>query len=233
MEEDKGLHTGHRERMMGKFSKNGIDIFEDHEKLEVLLYQILPRINTNVIAHNLINYFGSLKSVLLAPVDELAKVKGIGEKSALQLKFIGDLTNYLNEAKAAGRLEFTDLQESLLFFREHFKNKTDEVFTLLLLDDKCTMLQCCDICSSQPNHIRVDYREISKLIIRYDAYKLIIAHNHIIGTTEPSDDDRRFTNSLYDYLKMIGVGLIDHIIVCENDVLSMRNNGYLGNIWDV
>lgn len=233
MAEDKDVHKGHRERMMKRFSKRGICDFHDHEKLEVLLYQIIPRINTNIIAHNLINYFGSLKSVFLAPVDELVKVKGIGEKSALQLKFIGDLANYLNDAKAAAKRKFDNISDTLSFCQNHFKNKTNEVLTLLLLDDKCALLNVCDICSSQPNHIQVDYREIAKQIMKYDAYKLIIAHNHIIGTAEPSDDDQKFTRSLCEYLNMIDVGLVDHIIVSDNDVLSMRSNGYLNNIWDI
>lgn len=232
MAKGKDLHDGHRERMMEKFRKNGIGVFEDHEKLEVLLYQILPRINTNDIAHELINNFGSLKNVLLEPVEDLVKIKGIGEKSALQLKFIGDLMNYLNTAKVAVKIRFSSTLEIVTYCLKHLTDKTHEVLLFILLDDKSALLHAFSITNSQPNHIQISYREVSKQIMKYDASKLIIAHNHLIGSAEPSDDDQRFTRKLYDYLNMLSVGLVDHIIIGRNDVLSMRDNGYLGNIWD-
>ncbi|MDE6733725.1 MAG: DNA repair protein RadC [Oscillospiraceae bacterium] len=232
MSEDRDVHKGHRKRMLKRYIENGINSFQEHEILEVLLYQIIPRINTNDIAHNLINHFGSLKNVLLAPADELAKVNGIGDKSALQLNFIGDLANYLNEAKIAARVVLDSTRKIINYCRNHFKDKTHEMLTLLLLDDKCALLHICDTSSSQPNHIQINYREIVKQIIKYDAYKLIFAHNHIIGSVHPSDDDLKFTRRFCEYMNVFGVGLVEHIIVSGDDALSMRDSGYLSDLWD-
>lgn len=233
MAEDKDVHKGHRERMLKRFSKGGIGNFQDHEKLEVLLYQIIPRINTNVIAHNLINYFGSLKSVLLAPADELVKVKGIGDKSALQLKFIGELVGYLNDAKVAVKREFDNITDIISFCQNHFKDKTHEVLTLFLLDEKCVLLNICDLSSNMPNLVNVEFRQIARQALNYDARKLVIAHNHVTGTTEPSNKDLKFTRELSYFLKDIKIELIDHIIICNNAALSMRKSGYLSHIWEV
>ena len=82
MPDDKNIHAGHRQRMMTRFGINGFDGWQDHETVEVLLYRIRPRINTNVIAHRLINAFGSLGNLLEADQNEIAKIDGIGEKSA-------------------------------------------------------------------------------------------------------------------------------------------------------
>ena len=61
------MHSNHRKRMKSKFMKDGIDIFEDHEVLEFLLYWAIPRKDTNTIAHSLIDKFGSISSVFDAP----------------------------------------------------------------------------------------------------------------------------------------------------------------------
>ncbi len=53
------IHDGHRERMRERFLQTGFEGMEDHEALELLLYYFFPRINTNPIAHRLIDTFGS------------------------------------------------------------------------------------------------------------------------------------------------------------------------------
>lgn len=232
MAEDKDVHKGHRKRMMERFSKKGIGDFHEHEKLEVLLYQIIPRINTNIIAHNLINYFGSLKSVFLAPIDELVKVKGIGEKSALQLRFVGALANFLNGTQATVKACFDDANQIMNYFINYFKDKITEEVILLLLDEKYALLHSHQMCSNMPNYVNAEFREIVSQAMKYNARKLVIAHNHPVGTTEPSGEDLNFTRTLRDYLKHIKVELIDHIIVSNGEALSMRESGRLGGIWE-
>jgi DNA repair protein RadC len=60
------LHTGHRERLRKHFQEEGLDTFEDHQILELLLFHVIPRGDTNPIAHRLIKKFGSFSAVLEA-----------------------------------------------------------------------------------------------------------------------------------------------------------------------
>lgn len=78
------LHTGHRGRMYEKFEKNNYEPygFPDHEILEMFLFLFFKRMNTNEIAHSLLERFGSLKGVLSAGKSELCEVKGISERAA-------------------------------------------------------------------------------------------------------------------------------------------------------
>lgn len=84
----KPIHDQHRSRMRVKYELNGIMVFVPHEVMEVLLFQCIPRINTNPIGHELIRTFGTLGGVLEAPEKELCGVKGIGNVSA---RFIASL----------------------------------------------------------------------------------------------------------------------------------------------
>ena len=62
-----GVHDGHRQRLIARFLEEGLDSFEEHNVLELLLFYSIPRRDTNVLAHRLIDAFGSLAGVLEAP----------------------------------------------------------------------------------------------------------------------------------------------------------------------
>ena len=64
-------HVGHRQRMLDKFRRFGLEIFSDHEVLEMLLYFAVRQGDTNPTAHRLMQRFGSLHAVLEATEDEL------------------------------------------------------------------------------------------------------------------------------------------------------------------
>ena len=72
-----GIHDGHREKMRRRFLETGLAGFADHEALELLLFYAIPRRDTNALAHQLLERYGSLETVLAAPVEDLQKVKGM------------------------------------------------------------------------------------------------------------------------------------------------------------
>ena len=80
------MHEGHRQRMYEKL-ENGDDLF-DHEVLEILLYAVCPRINTNPLAHKLMDRFVTLYNVLNASVKELKGVDGVGDAVAKYLRSV-------------------------------------------------------------------------------------------------------------------------------------------------
>ena len=79
------LHEGHRKRLRARYERAGLLDFADHEILELLLFDYLPRVNTNPIAHRLLNRFGTLDKVFAASEAELCEIEGIGPKTAKRL----------------------------------------------------------------------------------------------------------------------------------------------------
>jgi len=75
-DESTGIHQGHRERLRARFLEDGLDGFEDHQVLELLLFHVIPRSDTNPIAHKLMRRFGSLSAVLEADPKDIASVEG-------------------------------------------------------------------------------------------------------------------------------------------------------------
>lgn len=66
-------HAGHRQRMRERFQREGLSGFADHEIVEMLLYPMIPRINTNPLAHRLMETFGSIENLLRRAVEDKPK----------------------------------------------------------------------------------------------------------------------------------------------------------------
>lgn len=224
------LHSGHRERMFMKYSDNGIDCFEDHEKLEILLYYLLPRVNTNELAHLLINRFGSLYGVINASSSDLKEVKGIGASAALKIHFLRDFFRYANQEKP--KIIVLDSTEKVSnYCRSIFDFKTEEEMVALFLDSKTTLISRFDVKGYGPNGIQFNLNEFSRKAIESKCSGVVLAHSHINTPLLPSDSDIITTRKIANILAAVGIELIDHIIVNDWSEYSIRSSGDLKDIW--
>ena len=97
-DEKKNLHAGHRERVKQRFLSEGLDHFEEHEILEMLLYFGIPQRDTNEPAHRLLERFGSFAQVFAADYDQLRTVPGMTASAALLLRMVPQLSRRYLEA---------------------------------------------------------------------------------------------------------------------------------------
>lgn len=220
-----------RKLLLSRFGKSGIDDFSETEMLKMFLFSMTPRRKVNPAAQSLTEKFGSLKNVLSAPISELEGIEDVGKTAARQLRFIGALIDDLNRAQPSVKESFASVEKAADYLIAHLKDKSSEYLTLLLLDNNNALLDVRDITSNRPNHITVSTREIIRQIMEYNCRNVIIAHNHPDGTETPSGNDLKRTRELGEVFKIIGVGLVDHIIVCKDKALSLRESGYLEDLF--
>lgn len=218
------MHEGHRDRMRQKFLQDGLDVFETHEALELLLFYAIPRKNTNEIAHYLIEEFGSLSAVFDAPVDTLMKVGKLTRNTAVLIKLIPQISRiYLEDKhKRSNKLVSDDVVGDLLMHK--FVGRTNETVILVLMDGKRKQLFCGVVNEGSLNGAEIHIRKMVELAMRYNASMAIISHNHPSGIALPSKDDMIATASVRDALSLVGVRLIDHIIVADDDYVSLRQS---------
>lgn len=222
-----GVHDGHRERKREQFRSHGLDSFADHEVLELLLYYAIPRRDTNPIAHDLIDRFGSLEQVLSAPVEELEKVPGMGRNAAILLKLVPQITRRARVSSIA-REKVLDTTERIgAFFVEQFVAETNEIMYQLCLDAKGRMLGCHKVSEGDAGSVSMNMRKIVENALRANAVLVALAHNHPSGVALPSQEDRIATQMAREALETIGVRLVDHIIVADDDFVSLRHEGLL------
>ncbi|MDD6966433.1 MAG: DNA repair protein RadC [Firmicutes bacterium] len=220
------VHDGHRKRMRQRFLAEGLDQFTDVQILEILLFYCIARQDTNPIAHELLNHFGSLSQVLEAPVEELCKVDGIGENTAVFLKLITQVGRcYLTDRASKSRILPT-LDSCAKYLQTFFFGRNVETVYLLCLDAKCKMLCCKKISEGDVNSTTLSVRKIVETALSTNASSVVLAHNHPGGLAVPSNVDVQTTLRIADALQAVDVHFIDHILVTDDDYVSLAQSGY-------
>ncbi len=222
-----GIHDGHREKKRQQFLQHGLDSFADHEVLELLLFYAIPRKDTNPIAHALMDRFGSLDAVLSAPVEELCRVKGVGESAAALLKLTPQVYRRSRIAAAERERVLNSSQRAGDYLLELFTGETAEVLYELCLDRKGKLLACRRVGEGGVSSINVDLRKIVENALLTGASGVILSHNHPSGIALPSADDCAATVRVKEALKTVGLVLVDHIVVADGDYVSMADSGQL------
>lgn len=218
-------HTGHRDRVRNRFLREGLDGFAEVHCLEFLLFFVIPRHDTNLIAHDLLKRFGSFAGVLEAPLSELEKVPGMGKKSALLLHLMPSLCRYYRTKQAELNTVLSDLDKCADYLTPRFFGLRDECVFALCLDAKCKVLGCQLIGHGSVNSANVPIRRIVEYALSLNASSLVLAHNHPSGIAIPSQEDLDATVRLSAALDAVGIILADHIVVADDDYVSMAQSG--------
>ena len=220
-------HTGHRQRLKDRFLRQGLDGFADHNVLELLLFYALPRQDTNVLAHRLLDAFGSLDGVFDASPDALKRVKGIGDNAAALIHLVPALARRYSIAKTAPGHILPDSAAAGRFLLPRFINCPDEVMYMVCLDAKLALLDCREINRGDTVSVGVNLRRITQIALEKNATYVLLAHNHTSGLALPSKEDVAATLRVRQVLAQVGVTLSDHIVVAGDDFVSMADSGLI------
>lgn len=213
-------HEHHRKRMKAKYRKQGIDCFHDHEVLELLLYYCYPRRDTNEIAHNMLNNFGSLHNLLESDVDTLMETLKCTENIAILLNLIPSLANRYYRSRWGDKVLLNKVELAAEYAMSLFVGATVEHFYVINLDAKYNLINTSLISKGTINEAAAYPREIAKEILKNNATNAILTHNHPGGTIVPSAADNESTRVLSELLRQMHVNIIDHIIVSGDKYYS-------------
>ncbi len=214
-------HSGHRVRLKQRFLSEGLDGFNDHQILELLLFYTIPLKDTNEIAHDLIQTFGSLSHVFDAHPKELQKVRGISEHSSTLISMIPQLTRaylkdltrerpILNSAQAAGE-----------YIKNFFMGRIYEVFYLFCMDKSCRVIHEEKICEGTLDETPCYPRLVLEAAFRHKAQRVIFAHKHPSDILTPSPGDIESTHKLGQIFESVDIEVVDHIIAGKSGYISM------------
>lgn len=223
------VHDGHRARIKERFLREGLSRMQDHEVLELLLFYCIPRRDTNVIAHNLINRFGTLAKVLDAPLRELTKIEGIGDNAATFLRLVKELSGCYRVSSMAQNRALTTYEACGEYLIPFFDGKKNETVMLLCLDAKCMVLDCLLVGEGSINSASVPIRKIVDMALSANATSVVLAHNHPSGVAIPSGEDVATTRRVAKALYYVDVILNDHVVVADEEYTSM----VLSNMYSV
>lgn len=219
------MHAGHRERMKQRFRETGLKGFDDVNVLELMLFYVIPRQDTNPIAHALIEHFGSLQDVIEASYEELLKVKGVGENTATYLRLIPEVCKRYTREKQKRKAAYTSLQDMADFVIPLFSFDMEETLFMICLDAGNHITYCEPISHGNLDSVMIEPREVVQKAMNRRATRVVLAHNHPSGIPSPSLSDVSLTQNLKEALQLFNIELMDHFIVAEQTCVSLRKHG--------
>lgn len=223
---NKNVHSGHRHRMRERFINSGnLDGFQDHEIIEMLLYYVYKRADTNEKAHILLDTYGSFEKLLNAPVEDLMNRGGLSEQGAVLFSmFPHIMRRYINNCYRYGRA-IIKVSDSVEYFRSRLLGEPFENFYILFLDAKKRIIKCHLINEGVAGEVTFYPEKIVEQALIYKSSFAIIGHNHPMGSNKPSHSDKIATEVIKNSLEGVCVRLIDHIIISgESEYFSFAEN---------
>ena len=221
------MHEGHRQRLKGRFLNEGLDNFEDHQILELLLFFCIPRKDTNEIAHDLLERYGSLSAVFEADAKDLMSVQGIGNNASLLLSLIPSISRAYFKDKWGNKPKLDSSYKAGEYVISLLSGRLYEVFYVICLDAQNRVNYAALVHEGTIDQAPIYPRLIVETALRHQSNSVILAHNHPGGTLRPSEADISATKVIKDSLEPISISVHDHIIVAGDKYFSFADSGLL------
>jgi len=221
------MHAGHRDRLRERFEKEGLDGFQDHEVLELMLFYAIPRKDTNPTAHMLLNEFGSLTGVFEASVADLIKVEGIGKNTAVFIKLCVEIMKKYRTDKLKKATKILTMKDAGEYACELLFAARDEQVWVLCLNMKSEAIACEKICDGSLKESPVYPRKIVSVALKHNAAKIILLHNHPGGVVKPSKEDIEATMTILGTVRTLDMDMLDHIITSDNKFFSFAAKQFI------
>lgn len=155
---------------------------------------------------------GELRNLLDMSINEFMKIKGIGKVKAIQLKAVCELTKRMSRPVNHNIIINSSLDVANLLMEE-LRYEKREIVKLIILNSKNIVQRILDVSYGGINSAVVEPKEVLLEAIKMQAPKIILVHNHPSGDPNPSKEDYRITDRLYDCADLMGIKLLDHVII--------------------
>ncbi|MBQ9704085.1 MAG: DNA repair protein RadC [Clostridia bacterium] len=214
-------HEGHRQRLKNRFLSEGLDSFEPHNILELLLFYSIPQKDTNELAHTLLNTFGSLRGVFEAEYEELLKINGIKENTATLLKLLPEVARAYFHEEVSNITLFDTAEKIGKYFVTKYIGETKEVVYLMMLNNGFGLIDVIKLHEGSVNSAKISPRKIVDEVVKHNAAMVVIAHNHPNGFAIPSMEDIETTSRVFSNLNTLDITLIEHFLIAGNEYLPI------------
>ena len=223
MAED-NLHSGHRDRLRQRLMTFGADALCEHELLELILFYALPRVNTNDIAHCLVNRFGTINNILNAPQSELESVRGVGGSTAEFIRLMRDMcADY--EALPPEAEKLPDTESLCRYFTGYFSGTAVDLCLLLSLSSDLSVIGRSSFSAASIMNGNSEIKRIAASLLRSGCSRIALGIVHPDRPPVPDEDDFTIARFIAERLEPIGIFLEDCVICGGGKAFSMKQSG--------
>jgi DNA repair protein RadC len=212
-----------RERMRAL----GVEALSMRELLALVIGSGSRGRGTMELADDLVSSFESARDLALASVERLCRVTGVGVARASRVMAAIELGKRVLKSSRGDRKTVRCPADAAGMVMEDMMNLDREHFKVMLLDSKNAVISVETVSIGTVNASIVHPREVLKPALEKSATSIILVHNHPTGSVSPSREDILITRRFAKCGRILGIDVVDHIIVGDNNYVSMKEGGYL------
>ena len=216
------------DRPRDKMEAHGAGVLSKAELLAILVGSGVPGKSAVEMMREILNdYNDSLKLLGKATIKDLTRYKGMGKAKAITILAACQLANERLKEELQPRQKLSETKDAFLYFRPRLQDLTVEECHLLMLNNHLEIINSVMLSHGGLVGTAVDLRELLRQALLAQATSVILCHNHPSGNLRPSKEDDELTRRAAEACKMMGIKLLDHLIVADNDYFSYSEKGKL------
>lgn len=209
-----------KDELLKEYFNNGLIFMSESEILQLIL-SFSEKKNIPDISETLLERYGSIANISKIEPKTLMKDKLLNDKSIVLIKMIAVMSRLYNMDKS-NITKIDSVSTAIDFLKNYYIGVACERIAVIALEKDLIIKDYCFISSGTNADVKISCRDITRFSLNNDVDMIIIAHNHPLGEPQPSEMDIITTQQIIKVLENIGVIMIDHIVVGQNDCLSMR-----------
>lgn len=209
------------ERPRERLINYGVDSLSNEELIAILLKTGTVNNSAKSLAQNVLKNIDNLNNVR---INNLVTIKGIGTSKACTIIASLELGKRLNNKVLTLKNKFNNPKIIFEYYQTRLKDIKQEHFYAIYLDSKNKIIDDKLLFIGTINASLVHPRDIFKEAYLLNAASIICIHNHPSGNPIPSKEDMLLTKDLTKIGVLMGIKVIDHIIIGENNYYSFYEN---------
>ena len=200
----------------------GAEQLSNQELLAILLRTGTKKRPVLEVSTHILGSLDSLADFRSLSLQELQKIKGIGQVKSIEIKAMIELANRINKAEYSKQERIMSSERLAKKMMMELGDKKQEHLVAIYLDTQNRIIEQKTIFIGTVRRSIAEPREILHYACKNMATSVIIVHNHPSGSPTPSENDLNFTEKIKRSCDTIGIVCLDHIIVGKNDYYSFR-----------
>ncbi len=215
------------ERPREKLLKRGAVALSDAELLAIFLRTGVKGKSAVDLARDLLDQYGSLRSLLAAEHQEFCASHGLGSAKYAQLQAVLEMgRRHLWETLVRSNT-LSNPDDTRRYLTTRLREQRNEVFACLFLDNKNRIIEYEELFFGTIDGASVHPRQIIQRALSHNAAALILAHNHPSGVAEPSAADRQITQRIKAALALLDIRVLDHLVIGDGEIASLAELGWI------
>ena len=213
-----------RERLL-KYGKENIST---NELIEIVLKSGTKKNGIKEISHNIISSVNNINELKDMEINSLMNIEGMSKVKAIELIAAIELGRRVySDDRYKEMITLTNPNTIISYFHNLFKDKKQEFFYVVYLDNQKKYIDKKLLFKGTVNYSLVHPREIFKEAYMLSSSYIICIHNHPSGDATPSNNDIEITRKIKEISNIHGIGLLDHIIIGDNNYYSFYEDNNL------